>query len=416
MIRRVSFIIALAMLVISSNAKGQLIQATLGEGNIYRQSSTGVEAITGYEVSPYAFMQSASNFNGGTVTGPPGPYIPMTLVQPTSDPLELVTNVFPTGFSTPTALNAEFPFGTYQLTATNSVTGATESVNINYTQNYFSSTPPQLTPASYAGLQDLNAGSAFDLQFNSFTPTPGATSSFTDVEISVPASGALVFSSLGSLAPSTTALVLPAGRLAAGTTYNLVLASVELSFMSESPTGTGSGLPAVNTGIYETLDTDVTFTTAAGPTPPQTLIVAGGTPANPVVLPPGLTGSVSSPIGGDGASDFYGFYWSGGAFDATASIAGANSSGSYEFELSYLGGVSIDDLVLDAADGFTATINETLLEGLYEIGIIANSPFDPEFTIDFTTPVEGVPASSVPEPATLPLLAYALFMLFFWSE
>ena len=412
MTRWESFVVALAMLVISSNAKGQLFQATLGEGGSVRQSSTGVTPTT-YGAGPYAIMRSASDFNGGTVTGPPGPYIPMTLVPEAGIPLILVPTVSPTGFSTPAALNAVFPFGTYQLTASNSVTLATELVNINYTQNYFPSAPPELTPASYAGLQNLSAGSAFDLQFNSFTPTPGATASFTDVEISGP-SGALVFSSLGSLAPSTTDVVLPAERLAAGTRYNLTLAFVEQSIISESPTGTASGLPAVNTGIYEALDTFVTFTTAAGATPPQTLIgFIGGPSSSPVLLPPGPVGSVSSPIGGDGASDFYRFYWGGiGSFDAIASIAGANPSGSYDYELFNPDGTLNMDLVLDAADGFSATIDEALLEGLYEIGIVADSPFDPEFTIDFATPVEGVSAASVPEPATLPLLASSIFMLF----
>src|SRR5208282_307133 len=131
--------------------------------------------------------------------------------------------------------------------------------------------------------------------------------------------------------------------------------------------------------------------------------------ARVVLVPSGPVGSLSSPIGGEGASDFYELFWHGGTFDAIASISSANSNGSYEFELFNRDGSLNMDLILDAADDFSATINETLSEGLYEIGIVADSPFDPEFTTDLATPVEG---PAVPEPATLPLLASACFIAF----
>jgi len=287
--------------------------------------------------------------------------------------------------------------GTYTVTATNSVTSAKQSATVSYTQNYFPNVAPQLTPASYAALQTLNASSAFDLQFNSFTPNP-ALEGYGSLRITGP-SGAEVFGQPLS-SPSSTDSVLPAGTLAADTTYTL-----QMIFFQQPPTSSNSlAVP------YFVLFTDVAFTTAAGPSPPQTLInFPGGPLSHPVLVPSGPVGSLSSPIGGEGASDFYELFWHGGTFDAIASISSANSNGSYEFELFNRDGSLNMDLILDAADDFSATINETLSEGLYEIGIVADSPFDPEFTIDFATPVEG---PAVPEPATLPLLASACFIAF----
>jgi hypothetical protein len=61
---------------------------------------------------------------------------------------------------------------------------------------------------------------------------------------------------------------------------------------------------------------------------------------------------------------------------------------------------------LDAGDGFTATIDQLLGVGDFEIGIIADNPADPEFSIAFITPVEGVP-----EPASLALAIAGLGMI-----
>jgi hypothetical protein len=62
-------------------------------------------------------------------------------------------------------------------------------------------------------------------------------------------------------------------------------------------------------------------------------------------------------------------------------------------------------MTLNDADMFTATINEMLATNTYQIGLLANSPDDPPFTITFDTPVEGV---IVPEPSSLTLLAFGL--------
>ncbi len=195
MIRCASLLISIMTLLISRDAKAGLTEVGLYISNAYDQSSTGVTSFTGYDAFFEVFMQSASDFNGGTVARPAGPYIPTTLVPQIGDPLVLHATNPPLGFPTLAALNATFPFGTYTVTATNSVTAATKAVTLNYTKNYFPipAVPPQLTPTSYAGLQGLNAGSAFDLQFNSIIPNNAATKSQIFFEVYGPA-GANVFS------------------------------------------------------------------------------------------------------------------------------------------------------------------------------------------------------------------------------
>lgn len=136
----------------------------------------------------------------------------------------------------------------------------------------------------------------------------------------------------------------------------------------------------------------------------------GGTTAAPVFLlggspVAGLTGT----IGGLGAEEYYGFYWAGGAFSATASITGASSTASYLFTdglagSSCSGGASE---TLNSGDSFTSTIaSANLAPGQYCIGIDANSANDPNFSLTFNTPVSGVP-----EPSGFVLLSVGLGMI-----
>src|ERR1035438_3656273 len=54
----------------------------------------------------------------------------------------------------------------------------------------------------------------------------------------------------------------------------------------------------------------------------------GGSSSTPVLLPGGqLVAEVTGTIGGQGTQDYYTFFWSGGVFSATASMAGKTTSG-----------------------------------------------------------------------------------------
>jgi len=122
--------------------------------------------------------------------------------------------------------------------------------------------------------------------------------------------------------------------------------------------------------------------------PSETLTaLQGGTPAAPVfLLSDSPLAAVTGTISGLGAEEYYEFYWAGGAFSATASINGTiNTGASYLFSEGAVGGCNSQAVTLTAANGFTGTITSpSLPAGYYCIGLNANSPNDPTFTLTST--------------------------------
>ena len=79
-------------------------------------------------------------------------------------------------------------------------------------------------------------------------------------------------------------------------------------------------------------------------------------------------------------------------------IPGAATDASYLSSAGAAGGCN-------SADSFASTLSVTnLAPGQYCIGLDANSPSDPMFSVTFNTPVEA----ATPEPATLALLCAGL--------
>jgi hypothetical protein len=119
--------------------------------------------------------------------------------------------------------------------------------------------------------------------------------------------------------------------------------------------------------------------------------------------------AVTGTISGLGAEEYYGFFWPGGAFSATASISGASGAASYLFTEGLAGSFCSGGAsqTLNSADSFTSTIsNANLPPGQYCIGIDANNANDPNFSVTFITPVRGVP-----EPSCFLLLSVGLGMI-----
>jgi hypothetical protein len=162
---------------------------------------------------------------------------------------------------------ADYPFGTYTITALNSITSASQSGAIGYTVNLFTSAIPALTGATYTGLHGLNPSSLFTVNFNSFTPNAGATLGLTFFTIYDAGTGSVVFTD-GFLSPSTTSLVLPANTLQANTLYNF-----ELDFSDRL---NGQNMNGIFTTQGFDMRTDGSFMTAAVPEPGSlTLLLLG---------------------------------------------------------------------------------------------------------------------------------------------
>ena len=175
----------------------------------------------------------------------------------------------------------------------------------------------------------------------------------------------------------------------------------------------GSGFPVANaivgnvSGVFWHLSNGFTGTWT------QTLNgFEGGTAAAPVFLLGGSpVAGVSGTIGGQGAEEYYGFFWAGGAFSATASISGASADASYLFTEGLAGSFCSGGAsqTLNSGDSFSQTISiGNLAPGQYCIGIDANSANDPNFSLTFNTPVSGVAAG--PEPSSFILLSTAFGM------
>jgi hypothetical protein len=138
------------------------------------------------------------------------------------------------------------------------------------------------------------------------------------------------------------------------------------------------------------------------------LDLQGGPSSSPVLLDAALVEQVTGTIGGQGTTDYYSFFWEGGAFSATASITGTpNNGASYLFSEGVAGSCSSGGSATLNGPDFTGTIAiGNLAAGQYCIGIDANDSHDPTFAINFATPVSGVP-----EPSTLVLLLAGLGMV-----
>jgi hypothetical protein len=131
--------------------------------------------------------------------------------------------------------------------------------------------------------------------------------------------------------------------------------------------------------------------------------VNGGTASTPVALPTRTIGSVTGNVG-QGAPAFFSFYWQGGSFQAQVGLPFPGQvlpSEAVEFEL--CGGTSCGSVITtafaNAGDNWQSSLSGYLAPGYYTTGVI--SDVDPEYRIDFTTPVVGGSiAGAVPEPST----------------
>jgi hypothetical protein len=157
-------------------------------------------------------------------------------------------------------------------------------------------------------------------------------------------------------------------------------------------------------------------TTASGAAAGRNLVVinsvsadvvglTGGTVDNPIPLPATPVSSISGSIGGDSPdSDFYSFYWKGGAFSVAVGVPDASiltSPPSYLFEL--CNGTNCNDVLqqtlTDETNDWASVLSGDLAAGYYTVGIIEQTlADDPNFIFRFETPLSQI--ANAPEPST----------------
>jgi hypothetical protein len=231
--------------------------AAMQQGAYYKQTGPVTVVPVNNFTGNYFFGASItsadpSDFDGGVFTLPDGTTsYPMIKVGP---PFPAIS--YGTFAQSPATLASLFPSGAYTLTATNSVTSASQSVQVQYVDDFVINSIPALTATSFHDLLRPNA-LPLTVNFEGFTPDPRSTSSLVSFNLVGSQFNTnnppKIFSS-GPLPASTTSVVVPAGFLTKGWLYTVSVIDVQLM------AGDYNGIP-VNLSGASLLQT-ATFTVA----------------------------------------------------------------------------------------------------------------------------------------------------------
>jgi hypothetical protein len=232
-------------------ARADLVEFDIDKNLVYTQTNAAGSLTFNSAFFASRLDQTTNAYNTAQLSSPNFPAQPYTLNAAGTE------FALSQSFATQAAMDAAYPFGTYTAHAQNTVTMATNSDTISYTQDAYPSTQGVVTPATFTGLQGMNANAPFTINYNGFTPapatTPGQSFEFIDIFNSM---GTEVFSD--DFLPNTqTSVTLPAGTLMPGMAYTL---SVDYSDRIQGTSTTGTNI------LYD-YDTAVQFTTAAVPAP-----------------------------------------------------------------------------------------------------------------------------------------------------
>lgn len=203
---RALFVFAVAaILLMASPAFADLVSVNIFANATFIQNSQNPPVTADhYWFSIGASYDNPTDFDGGFAQFP-GPLSPVALAANGTS-----LNYSSANYPTLAAMQGDFPFGAYSITATNSVTQIQRTGVLQYNQNLFTASIPAFTAATWNLLQGLNPTVANTLMFNSFVPAFGSSEGFTF--LSIYDQNGLVWTA-GFLDPSTTSVLLPANTL-----------------------------------------------------------------------------------------------------------------------------------------------------------------------------------------------------------
>ncbi len=228
-------------------ARAQVTEADVGVNPTFKQTDPTTVTSTGGFFSARAFVTSAGDFSGGTLTYG-GSGSPQTLSYVPAD----VAWEYGLGDASFPDLQTAFPNGGYEFDLTGGTMGPA-TVSLNYDGDAYSNTP-QLAAASFTALQGLNAAAAITLDFNPMEVSPNATPGANAIFFSITNSSNMTVFSSPALATDATSVTIPGGILAAGQTY-----SFDLLFDDR--------IVVENTEQFYDTHTFGSFSTAAGAVP-----------------------------------------------------------------------------------------------------------------------------------------------------
>ena len=206
--------LAAAMLIgVSAAAHAGLQEVSIFNNIVYDQNSGAGPTGPGfYFFNIGGVFQQVGDFDSVTATYP-GAASPVDLT-PTINGLSFG---IASSFSTPAALASAYPFGTYAITATNSVTSSTQSSSISYVADHFTTAVPTVGAELFSG---FDPSQDFHLTVNAFIPEAGSTEGFGFFNVFDDATGTLVFGA-NFLSPTTLGIDIPANTLSATKTYRV---------------------------------------------------------------------------------------------------------------------------------------------------------------------------------------------------
>ncbi len=244
-----------SVLASAAPSHAQLTQAYTFKNLTHEQTAPTTVIDTGAFFNAGGLIAAAGQFDSASLTYP-GAGSPQNL--PFTSPTQFGIGV---GFATQAAMDAAYPFGTYSITVLNTSTSASQTATLSYTADAYTADVPALSAASFNLLQGLPRGpDPVPLTFNTFTPSPLATSAFTFFTIFGTSDGC------SFLSPSADFCTIYPNTLTPDTTYTW-----ELDF-SDRIEATVDG---VLTGVNFDVRTDGVFTTAAAVPEPVSLALFG---------------------------------------------------------------------------------------------------------------------------------------------